>query len=260
MSTYKTLSSVSPSGELLLQRGPHFLENVCWKQLNTTTPEPVYKPNIILKTGTVATLSGEKRDVTNVLLELSRIYDDMKTMMFEINTTISDTNYTLCEEDFCNVSERWKKLNEKREKTVTQLTGATDMSHEYINRLGLLAKLNKERDEIVEELAALLTVPISKIQREHDEEVADLKSQIAVLKDELATKTELILESSARAATYTAGKEIQIEELRKSIETLQGKYRDTHRGYDESTANATKDLKTRLEDLISVIESGKTVN
>lgn len=213
----------------------------------------------IFKTSTENT---DKIDITPVVSELADIYKEMTSVTAKLHEITSDPQYSFFEEDFYIVAKRWRELSDERQKLVTQLVGQQEISDmsQYIKELCTLSKLNAERNQCIDEITTLVSVPFQTKEDEYKTKISTLEDEIQLLKHENARLTSIISESSIHATNYARTKDEEIAHLTAKYDKLDAKYNDLVTRYNSEppTTSVTADvdeLRQRLEELVGLFKN-----
>jgi chromosome segregation ATPase len=205
-----------------------------------------------------------KIDITPIISELAQVYDEMTSVTSKLHNIVSDPEYSFFEEDFYIVAKRWRELSEQRQALVKQLTKDKEISNmsEYVQELCTLSKLNNERNQLVDELTTLVSIPFKTREDEYKSTIEQLENEIKTLKQDNARLTSVISESSIHATNYARTKDEEIAYLIAKYDKLDAKYNELLIKKNDTVDNTTTtnpdvdELRTRLEELVNIFKSG----
>jgi hypothetical protein len=202
----------------------------------------------------------DKIDITQVVSELADIYKEMTSVTAKLHEITSDPQYSFFEEDFYIVAKRWRELSDERQKLVTQLVGQKEISDmsQYIKELCTLSKLNAERNQCIDEITTLVSIPFQTKEDEYKTKISTLEDEIKALKHENLRLTSIISESSIHATNYARTKDEEIAHLTAKYDKLDAKYNDLLTRNNEPPVSVTSDvdeLRQRLEELVGLFKN-----
>lgn len=221
-------------------------------------PSRTIETGILLSTSDA---SDAKIDITPIISELAQVYDEMTSVTSKLHEIVSDPEYSFFEEDFYIVAKRWRELSEQRQTLVDQLTKDKEITNmsEYVQQLCTLSKLNNERNQLVDELATLVSIPYKAREDGYKSQIEQLESKVKQLEQDNARLTSVISESSIHATNYARTKDEEIAYLIAKYDKLDSKYSDlVSKHYEsESKPKSTADvdeLRKRLEELVRIFK------
>ncbi len=190
---------------------------------------------------------NDKKDdnIPKLLDELSTIHQNMKEMVTKVNATIENPQYSFNEDEFIVTIRKWKSLKDKRAELLEKLTSQNDIHNtdEYIDALQNISQLNKERQNVVDEIYALVTAPGVANEKVLQDQIDDLTQ-----KNERLEST--IKDMSAHATSYTQAKELEIAKLRGKLEQVTREYDNYKYKCAATQDHRIQELKLHIEELI----------
>jgi hypothetical protein len=152
----------------------------------------------------------------------------MTDVTAKLHAITSEPTYSFYEEDFYIVVKRWKEMTDKREELLNQIVGQDEIGDmtTYIANLCQLSKFNKERNELVDKLTTLVSIPLNNTIISLQEELDACKAEITCLKSLNTKLNQTIAEASIHATNYSRLKEDELDILRVKYIKLEEDYLD----------------------------------
>jgi hypothetical protein len=194
--------------------------------------EPIFVPRVetrgapVVETGICIGTKLTKTNISPIISELAKLYEEMTDVTAKLHAITSEPTYSFYEEDFYIVVKRWKEMTDKREELLNQIVGQDEIGDmtTYIANLCQLSKFNKERNELVDELTTLVSIPLNNTIISLQEELDACKTEITALKSLNTKLNKTISEASIHATNYSRIKEDELDILRAKYIKLKEDY------------------------------------
>jgi len=190
----------------------------------TTVAQPQVIPTV--ETGICIDTKYAKTDISPIISELAKLYEEMTQVTAKLHAITSEPTYSFYEEDFYIVVKRWKEMTDKREELLKQIVGRNEIGDmtQYIANLCQLSKFNKERNELVDKLTTLISIPLNNTIMSLQEELDAHKNEIEALGFANSKLNKTITEASIHATNYSRIKEDEFDALRAEYIKLKEDY------------------------------------
>lgn len=180
-----------------------------------------------MSTGINIQIADEKIDITPIMEDLAEIYEEMTRVTSRLHAIASEPTYSFFEEDFNTVVNRWNELTAKRRELLDKIVGEKEISdiNEYMENLSILSKLNSEKNELIDELTTMVSIPFKMEENKYKHKIKIYEEDLKTYKDKIAQLNDNIAEASIHATNYSRIKDEEFNILRAKYNTLEEQYK-----------------------------------
>lgn len=180
-----------------------------------------------MNTGVNIQMGDEKIDITPIVEDLGEIYEEMTRVTSRLHAIASEPTYSFFEEDFYTVVNKWNELVVKRRELLDKIVGEKEISdiNEYMKNLCILSKLNSEKNELLDELTTMISIPFKTEENKYKHKLKIYEEDLKTYKDKVTQLSDSIAEASIHAINYSRIKDEEFIILRTKYNALEEEYK-----------------------------------